>query len=84
MQPDPKILKEFERWGKTPPTSEAHGTEEDVRNNMIKLRPKTWVLEGNKLIGHTEHGPVVQYLPTNYICTGVDDDGLPKLQKIKQ
>lgn len=83
MPIDPKTTKDFERWGKTPPSSQSHGTEDEIRANLTKLQPKNWVLEGNQLKGVTDWGPLVQTIPSNYICVGTDEDGLPKLQKIK-
>jgi hypothetical protein len=80
---DEKTLKEFQKWGKTPPSREAHGLEDDIRKNLRKLLPNSWKLEGNKLTGMTEVGPLVQFIPTDYICRGTDKDGLPILDKIK-
>lgn len=79
---DERTLKEFARWGKTPPEHLPHGTPDIIRENMRRLKPNSWKLAGNKLIGETEMGPLVQFIPTNYICVGTDEDGLPKLQKI--
>lgn len=67
----------------TPPATYPHGTEEDIRNNLRQLKPDSWRMEGNKLIGMTDMGDLVQYLPTDYICKGTDDNGLPILEKIK-
>ena len=78
-----KILKEFEKWGKRPPSSEPHGTEEDIRNNMKQLLPNQWRLEGNILKGKTQMGELVQRIPTDYILKGTDERGLPILEKIK-
>jgi hypothetical protein len=39
-------------------------------------------MEGNQLLCDTEHGKVVQTIPTDYICTGTDSDNKPILQKI--
>ena len=55
---------------------------EDLEKNMKKLKPNSWRLEGNKLIGETEFGPLVNYIPTDYICKGSDADGLPILEKV--
>lgn len=65
------------------PTVEQHGTEEDVRANLKALKPHTWKLEGNQLIGITETGRFAQHIPTDYILTGTDSAGMPILQKIK-
>ena len=83
MQPDDKTAKEFSKWGKEPPRSYSHGTIEDIRGNLKRLQPNSWRLEGNKLIGQTEMGELVQFIPTNYILEGTDDQGLPKLVKLE-
>lgn len=64
------------------PTTTPHGTEEDIEKKAKKLMPNTWRLEGNKLIGETEMGALVQTIPPEYICQGTDDEGLPILTKI--
>ena len=75
-------LKQFDRLGINRPSHFAHGTEDDIRANLKELRPKSWRLEGNRLIGETEMGPLVQMIPTDYILKGTDDKGLPILEKI--
>jgi len=80
---DPKTLKEFSRWGKTPPEHIPHGNADDVRQNLKRLKPNSWHMEGNQLIGETEMGPLCQFLPTDYICLGTDSEGMPKLKKIE-
>lgn len=74
--------KEFERWGKALPTTEEHGTEDQIRENMTPLQPKNWRMQGNKLIADTEMGELVQMMPTNLICKGTDKKGLPILVKL--
>jgi hypothetical protein len=66
------------------PEAISHGTEEDVSKRLVKLEAKSWRLEGNKLIAETEMGPVVNLIPTDYIMRGIDSNGLPILDKIKQ
>lgn len=80
---DEKVLKEFQKWGKTPPSHDPHGTPEDIRANLRKLLPTKWTLEGNRLMGMTEAGPYCQFIPTDYILKGTDKKGLPILEKIK-
>jgi hypothetical protein len=75
--------KWYEQQGKIPPRHEPHGTEEDIAKNMRKLVPTDWKLVGNELRGTTEVGEIVQRIPPNYIMTGIGDDGLPILEKIK-
>ena len=82
MPLDEATAKLYEKWGKTPPTSDAHGDEETIRKNMVRLKPRNWKLQGNQLTADTEFGPLVNYIPTDYVLEGVDEDGLPKLRKI--
>ena len=87
QQPDNKpfhsdgYLNWFDRHGvKRPDHSE--WDIDDIRKNMKQLKPNSWKLEGNKLSGETDLGVLVNYISTDYICTGTDEDGLPKLVKI--
>ena len=66
----------------TPPTRNPHGTEEDIAAKVKPLTPTNWRLEGNKLIADTEMGPLVNFIPTDLILTGVDEKGLPILKRI--
>lgn len=79
---DQQTLREFEEWGKAPPIHTPHGTTDDIRANMQRLLPKSWKLDGNRLTGMTEMGPFAQFIPTDYICMGTDQNGLPIIQKI--
>lgn len=79
---DPKQVKEFEMWQKPLPAIKVHGYPDEIRENLKRLQPKTWRLEGNKLTGDTEMGPLVQFIPTNYLLTGTDDNGLPVFKKV--
>jgi len=80
---DDKIRQECEKLGIPPPITSSHGTDQNIADNMKRLIPNKWHLEGNQLIGQTELGELRQSIPTNYICVGTDDKGLPILQKIK-
>lgn len=82
MPPNEKELKDFAKWGQTPPTSNAHGDEEAIRNSMKRLMPHSWTLSGNQLTGMTEAGPLVQSIPTDYILAGEDEKGLPIFRKV--
>lgn len=76
-------LKWYDKVNKARPTHIPHGiNSEDVGDHMRELKPHSWRLEGNKLIGETDMGPLVQMIPTDYICTGTDDKGLPVLKKV--
>jgi hypothetical protein len=79
---DEKTLQEFDRWGKARPTSEGHGTPEEIRANLKRAQCSNWRLEGNVLYADTDFGPLVQTIPTNYICRGTDSEGLPILAKL--
>lgn len=79
---DAKLAELYEQEGKELPSSQAHGSDDDIRQKMVKLLPNSWHMSGNQLIGQTEMGRLVQHLPTNYICTGTDEKGLPILKKI--
>ena len=84
--PDEKTLKEFERWKKAPPSHEEHGIRDTYENPLGEQLPKgnarNWRMEGNELICDTDFGPVRQRIPTDYICHGTDDKGLPILKKL--
>lgn len=79
---DEQTLAWFDRMGKQRPTSDAHGTPEEIRANLRRVQTTNWKLEGNVLTADTDQGPLVQTIPTNYICKGTDDDGLPILVKL--
>ena len=79
---DEAVLKQFARWGKNPPTIDKHGTEADIQNNMKKLMPNSWRMEGNQLIGMTDVGELRQTISTDYILEGTDEAGLPKFKKV--
>lgn len=72
----------YSRWGKAEPTHEPHGTADEIAENMIELRPTKWRQEGNKLIGDTKMGKVVNIIPTDVMLRGTDKDGLPILEKM--
>ena len=82
---DEKELKWFDRYNLQRPVNLPHG--EDTYENPIsakleKMNGSNWRMEGNKLICDTPNGPMAQFLPVDYIMTGVDDQGLPLLKKI--
>ena len=72
----------FRKLGMPIPKSFAHGTDEDIRSKLKPMQFKNWHTEGNLLIGDGPEGRMVQKIPTNYICKGTDDRGLPILEKI--
>lgn len=73
----------YKKHGKAPPKKFDHGTEQEIRDNAIRLRPNTWRLEGNQLIGQTEMGPLRQTIPTDVILVKTSEDGLPVFKKIE-
>lgn len=77
-----RIEREFQAWGKMPPSREIHGAGDDISKNLKKLEPTNWQLEGNVLKADTEWGELVQTIPTDYILDGVDENNLPKFKKI--
>lgn len=79
---DQKTLEWFDRMGKPRPTSDIHGTDDDVRSKLKMLECRNWRLEGNLLKCDTNMGPLVQSIPTSYICRGTGPDGLPILEKL--
>lgn len=82
MNEEERIARFYQKHGVAPPSRDKHGTEDDIKASMQRLKPNEWYLEGNKLIGRTDMGILAQYIPPDYICVGTDDNGLPKLQKV--
>jgi hypothetical protein len=81
---DDKTLKWFERHGITPPSHTPHGaTADDIRDKLRPLKAKAWRLEGNRLVATTDLGEVVNYIDTNYVMTGVDDQNLTMFKRIQ-
>jgi len=72
----------FTKRNLTPPESINHGDPDGIRDKMVKLKPTTWRMEGNKLIGDTELGQLVNFIPTNMILTGTDEAGMPVFRRI--
>lgn len=80
-----KDIEWFQRKGQAPPAHHEHTTDsfdQPISKKLKRLQTSNWRLEGNKLIADTEHGELVQYIPTDMICTGTDNDGLPILKKV--
>lgn len=80
--PSKDELEMYRRWGAEPPSHDEHGTIEEIREKMVKAEATAWVQHGNELIAMTNHGPVTQLIPTDYIMTGVDKKGLPTFKKV--
>lgn len=79
---DEKRLRQFDKWGAPRPSHDPHGTPEEIRANLQPAVASSWHLEGNLLVAYTQHGIIKQTIPTNYICLGMDDKGLPILKKL--
>lgn len=76
-------LKWYDKQDRARPTHISHGINlDDIDKHMKKLQPNSWHLEGNKLTGMTDMGPLTQFIPTDYILEGTDDNGLPKFRKV--
>lgn len=76
-------LKWYDYLGKARPVHTPHGVNgDDLHKHMRRLTPYKWRLEGNKLIGETEMGPLIQNIPTTHILTGTDSEGLPIFEKV--
>lgn len=77
-------LKFFDYYGVKRPSHEPHGVNPDnIAENLRKLRPYSWRLEGNKLIGMTDMGPLVQTIDPSKILVGTDKDGLPVFKDVE-
>lgn len=84
--PDPKELAWFEKMKVAPPTHDNHGVQDTWENplsdKLVAGNPRNWRMEGNRLMCDTDFGPLVQNIPTDYICLGTDQKGLPILKKV--
>lgn len=77
-------LRWFDKHGAARPAFSPHGTEKEVRENMVKAKPTQWKMEGpGKLVTDTELGKLVYFLKPDQICTGTDDEGKPIIAKIE-
>lgn len=72
----------YARWGVEAPSHDAHGTIEEIRERMERVKASKWYMEGNELVAETDHGPVRQRISTDYILVGVDKNNLPVLRKV--
>lgn len=77
-------LKWYDKQNKARPSHTAHNvSSDDLSKHVRKLNASRWTLEGNKLTCQTEMGPFVQFIPTNLVLDGVDEDNNPKFAEIK-
>lgn len=70
---------DYVRWGVEPPSHVEH---EFDASKLVAMEATRWWMEGNMLMAQTNHGVLAQPIPTNYICAGMDGDGLPILRKL--
>lgn len=74
--------KDLAKWGQDPAKHFAHGTDEDIRKQLTPMKITKWTQEGNKLIGESEMGKIVNPIPTNMQLSGTDKNGMPILVKL--
>lgn len=79
IDPSGNTPSQYKRWGVEPASHLEH---EFDPSQLIPMRATSWRMEGNMLIAETNHGVLAQAIPTDYICFGMDDQGLPILKKI--
>ncbi len=83
MPPSETQNRFYDKLGIEPPASVSHGvTADNMREKLLPANPINWRLEGNVLHCDTDHGPLAQVIPPDYIMRGVGDDGLPLLTRI--
>lgn len=74
---------DYERWGVEAPVHAEHGVNtDDIAKHLIPMQATRWWMEGNILKAESNHGILAQPIPTDYICTGIDEKGLPILKKV--
>lgn len=75
--------KQLTKWGVTPPTSDIHGTEEDIQRHLQNSVKHEWRQEGSRLFCITcplQHATEPRF--TDYLLQGTDESGKPILKKI--
>lgn len=79
--PSDKELQWYDKVKQPRPSHEEHGVadtwESPLSEKLVRAHPTNWHMVGNVLHCDTEYGPFTQVMPTNYILTGTDDQGLP-------
>lgn len=82
----PEELANFKEWNVPLPSRDPHGTdspENPMGTHLQKAQFTNWRLKGNKLIADTQFGEYAHLIPSDRIMTGLDEQGLPILTKIK-
>lgn len=82
MPIDDRTKNQFEKWGVPPPSSEAHGTPQELKDNRERVMPSKWHQEGNKLIGKHQIGTVVNFVPPDMLYHGQDENGKHIFKKV--
>jgi hypothetical protein len=86
MQPNSFVKEDgsldYEALGVQGPTRDVHGTDADVRANLVRATPTKWYQRGNELVAETDLGELVNLLPTDVMLTGIDSNNLPILTKM--
>lgn len=78
--------REFQKWKVKPPTSDEHGTEEEIAERIKSQfgAKHVWKQKGNYIFCNAhdgfEHGNRVA---TDDLLEGTDDKGQPQLTKLK-
>jgi hypothetical protein len=84
--PSEQELQFYDRNRVARPFHEEHGIRDTYENPLSEQlksgNPRNWRLEGNQLKCDTDFGPLTQIIPTDYICTGTDNAGLPTFRKV--
>lgn len=73
----------YARQGVEPPEKISHGiTDDKIIDNLVKFKATSWRQQGNQLIAEGEMGRLVQRIPSDVICKGMNEQGLPILEKV--
>lgn len=80
----PEEIQTFKDWGVALPSRDPHvkdTPEEPLSAKLQSVNPRNWRQEGNQLICDTDYGPLVNFIPTNKILIGVENN-LPKFKTL--
>jgi hypothetical protein len=77
---DETLLKLYKKWGVEAPSHEEHGQFNETL--LVPFKAIKWWTEGGILYGEGNHGLVANRIPTDVICKGTDENGLPILEKL--
>lgn len=71
---------DYARWGVEPAAVHEHGQFDE--SLLVPFEATKWWMVGNVLHAEGNHGHLAHTIPTDYICKGMDENGLPILVKI--